>query len=169
MISEGHKNSDKLGETWSGNPLSWKDSEACSWNIELEWAQTDGAPRPVGLTVSLATGDGALNSTLLRKLPIGALARFDLQHEGARRPKNAWGKLTPDKLKGPRRGQPLEPELLKLVARLYEEAVTNGQQPSQSIAKEMDISASTAAKRIMAARRFKFLGQAIPGKKGEVN
>jgi len=169
MISHGHQIPDELGKTWSGNPLNWEDSEERTWNIAIKWAKTDGAPRPVGITITLAEGDGALNSALLRELPIGALARFDLQHEGARRPQNSWGQIKPKKLIGPQRGQALEPELLKMIARLYEEAVMNGQPPSKAIAREMNISPSTAAKRIMAARRSKFLGPAIPGKKGEIS
>lgn len=167
MIFPRHQTPRRAGETWSGNPLSWKDSESRTWNVVLEWEKAEGAPRPIGISLSLTSGEGTLNSALLRELPIGTLARFDLQHKSPKPQKDSWSSIGLEKSRGPRRGHALEPELLKVVARLYEEALMSGQKPSQAIARQLNISPSTAAKRIMAARKQKFLGPAIPGKKGE--
>lgn len=168
MISNGHIPQPKSrNHTWSGNPLTWKDSESRGWNVTLEWATVNGAPQPTGISIALARGEGTLNSSVLRELPIGALARYDLQHGAARVSSSRPNPQPAPKDRGPQRGQSLDPKILDQVARLYQQAVTTGVPPAMLIAHQFAISQSAAAKRIMAARKAGFLGPASPGKKGE--
>lgn len=168
MISLGHSSARPRGaQTWFGNPLTWTDRANREWNITLEWSQEQGAPRPVGMTVSLATLPASMTSALLRELPIGELAQIDLNNNSARQPRAVRATKAQPKTVGPQRGTPLDRATLETVARLYREALQNGKPPAETIANALSISPSTAAKRIMAARKMNILGPAAPGRKGE--
>lgn len=154
--------------TISGNSLVWKDSQSRKWNIIFQWRLINGTPHATGISLSLVEGEGSLSSSLLRKLPIGALINYDLQHGGAQKICLQSKIQISSETQGPQRGQPLDSKILEQVAFLYRQALQNGTSPSKMIAQAFLITESSAAKRIMAARKAGFLGPACPGKKGEL-
>lgn len=151
----------------SGNSLVWKDSESRKWNIIFQWKLINGTPHPTGISISLIEGEGSITSSLLRELPIGAIIRFDLQHGGARKIYSQSQIQISPETQGPLRGNPLNSNILEQVSLLYRQALQLGTSPTKMISQAYLISESSAAKRIMAARKAGFLGPASPGKKGE--
>jgi hypothetical protein len=103
----------------------------------------------------------------MREIPIGELARFDLNNNGARQPRATRAGESTVKGTGPQRGTPLDQKALETVAHLYREALRTGKPPAATVAAALNIAPSTAAKRIMAARRQNLLGPTAPGRKGE--
>ena len=69
----------------------------------------------------------------------------------------------------PTRGKPLTDKHLKAVAETYRGAVERGDRPAKHICEVAGVSRPVAANWIRAARDRGFLGDAIPGKAGEVS
>jgi hypothetical protein len=68
----------------------------------------------------------------------------------------------------PRKGRKITDDDLRIVADVYRTAWRQGADPRRAVAEQFHLSDSGAAKRIRAARDAGFLGQARPGKAGEV-
>jgi hypothetical protein len=67
----------------------------------------------------------------------------------------------------PRRGSPITDASLRAVADRYREAVERGDPPTQSVARELNVARSTAARWVTKARERDFLGPALKGRAGE--
>jgi hypothetical protein len=67
----------------------------------------------------------------------------------------------------PRQGSPLTDDNLRQVAELYRVAVEHGAPPTQTVADQMHVARSTAARWVGAARKRGFLGPAVRGRGGE--
>jgi hypothetical protein len=69
----------------------------------------------------------------------------------------------------PRRGSPVSDANLRQVADLYRAAFRRGDPPTRTIADEMHIARSTAARWVAKARDRGMLGPAMQGKAGEAS
>jgi hypothetical protein len=67
----------------------------------------------------------------------------------------------------PRRGSPITDANLNAVAERYREALERGDPPTQSVARELNVARSTAARWVTKARERGFLGPALQGRAGE--
>jgi hypothetical protein len=147
-----------------GEVFAWSDNKNNEWQICFDVAVRQGRRQAVGIhIVASPHNDNGLTSEAMRSLPFGALITEYLKHQANKRPAPA----TSEKVKGTKRGTPLDNEVLKTVADLYRHAVNNGISPTSHIAETMNISPSGAAKRIQAARQAAFLKPARRGKPGE--
>jgi hypothetical protein len=152
---------------WLGTPMEWTDSTKKRWTIQFEWGYFQGSPHPFQLRISIETGSAPITAKTINEIPFRDLTKFDLQHTPA--PSISELKVPrPKSATGPQRGHALNEDTLAIVADLYRFALRRGLSPATYIAETMNISKSTAAKRIMAARRHQFLGQAPSSKKGEL-
>jgi hypothetical protein len=68
---------------------------------------------------------------------------------------------------GARRGEALQHEDLAEVAKVYRAATRAGEPVTRAVSERFGIASSTAAKRILMARRAGLLGAPIAGKAGE--
>ena len=148
----------------SGEVFTWADKRHNEWQIRFDIAMRQGRRQAVGIHILASPhNDVGITSDAMRDLPFAALLNEYLKRE-------SLGTLSPipsEKLKGTKRGAPLDDEVLKTVADLYRFAVNSGISPTKHIAETMKISPSAAAKRIQAARQAAFLKPARPGKSGE--
>jgi hypothetical protein len=67
----------------------------------------------------------------------------------------------------PRRGSPITDENLHQVAELYRAALERGDPPTQTVADQMEVPRSTAARWVAEARKRNLLGPALRGRAGE--
>lgn len=67
----------------------------------------------------------------------------------------------------PRRGSPMTDANLRAVADRYKEALDRGDPPTQSVARELNVARSTAARWVTKARERGFLGPALKNRAGE--
>lgn len=134
--------------------------------ITLRWDIVNGRVDPVEVTITAPKGR-IVTREVLREIPLGKIVdesrveQIALAERAAKAAKTKQGK---------RDGHAYAAKLgggLEVVAATYREAFAAGRSPIEAVAKELGIAESTAAKRVMAARRAGFLGQARPGKGGE--
>lgn len=109
-----------------------------------------------------------INSVDLEQITVEQYRRIPL----SKFMKQALSKVAPKPelevtLKGAQRGASLPDDLLEEVARIYKDSVNYGNSPIPAIAQSFGISKSTAAKRVMLARKLGYLGKAVKGKAGE--
>ena len=142
----------------------WTDRNKKDWHVAFEITNHSGRSQPIGFKITAAPDNQTqLTSETLRSFPFTRVFTQYLT-------KNSSAQTRTDvsiKQKGPRRGTPLENSTLELVAQIYRHALNTGFSPTKLIAEQMNISTSTAAKRIQKAREQFFLKPAHPGKPGE--
>lgn len=174
---------DHSDDTAEAITREWRSSTGQRFDVEVVWVEVDGRMEPLAVTIrSVRSRDSGheggaevpLSSALLREIPFGtifkeqrstgfrfALARSlkareqsDAQTEArAQRQQKAFkavGKRTP--------------EGLAAIAAAYRDAHLYGSNPVATVASKFNIPRSTAAKRVMAARRAGLLPPALPGK-----
>ena len=148
----------------SGEIFTWSDNKSNEWQINFDIALRQGRRQAVGIhIVASPHNNHGLTTEAIRSLPFAALLNEYLKQQAS-----TSNSPTPtEKVKGTRRGTPLDEEVLKMVADLYRHAVNSGISPKTHIAETMNISPSGASKRIQAARQSAFLKPARPGKSGE--
>jgi hypothetical protein len=134
-------------ETDNSRPVSSPDFRAVPWGDGIAKAaksMLEGAPTPTGRP------DFYLMAPLT---DLGAFARTVEQARSAELP---------------RRGRPsLGDELYRETARVYREAWAHHEpDPTGAVARYFDIRPTTAARRVVTARRLGFLGKATPRKAG---
>jgi hypothetical protein len=155
----------------TGQP--WNADEGMTWEVSIAWSDVGGRAEPVGYLVESPAG-APLPPDLLRRLPMGGIVRH-ARREAARMLKelqsrglglfDAEGLDHAARLEQAFSGRPGQ---LQEVAEIYRQAHLVGDQPVTAVAHRQGVSKSTAAKRVMAARRAGYLGQALPGRGGEV-
>ncbi len=134
-----------LGVTLDGLPFS----------VVARWQIFEGRAEPVLVTV-FTNPPRPVTAEQIRRLPIGSILagmRRDLAWETDRSPDDPRQPVREAARRGPQRGRPWVAGDLKEVAGVYREAWTFGRPVTESVAKHFAISASTASKRIMAARK----------------
>ena len=139
--------------------------------------RADRAPRPES---------GPVTRELLRKIPITKLLATAMKtplvyFKIGEPPPGGGAKIEPPTsverakfyesyaqgARRPRRGSPLTDDNLDKVAKLYRSAVERGDPPTQTVADQMQVARSTAARWVSAARSRGLLGPAVPGRGGE--
>jgi hypothetical protein len=144
--------------------FTWTDRNKKDWQVTFEITNPGGRRQPIGFKITAAPDNQTqLTSEILRSFPFTRVFTLYLA-------KNSSAQTRTDvsiKQKGPRRGTPLDNSTLELVAQIYRQALNTGLSPTKLIAEQMNISTSTAAKRIQKAREQFFLKPALPGKPGE--
>lgn len=142
-----------------------------AWRVESLWQSINGRAEPIAVVFS---NDGqAVTATNLRQLPLGeilaesrqliskeAALQKELLSKAGYTPSSANMTLpvhiplfVPFAETGPRRGQPLSGDDLRLVAEIYKAAYQRSESVQRAVADAFHIAPSTATKRIMAARK----------------
>lgn len=134
--------------------------------VTIVWTTLNGRLEPHKVTVQAPEGR-PVTAEALRSIPLGTIVtelrtRVAAAHERRSRTSTSseerarWLKVASQA------GGALEP-----VAEIYREAHRAGLSPIEEVATALGVSKSTAAKRVVAARRAGHLGPAVPGKAGE--
>lgn len=139
--------------------LLWKDPETNKkYYVSIHFVTVDGINRFVGYKV-LSVDDSQITVELTRRIPLIKLEK-EAKEKAFPKPKfNAT-------LRGAQRGSTLPDDLLEEVAIIYKDALNYSVSPIKAVAKAFNISKSTAAKRVMLARKQGYLGKATRGKAG---
>jgi hypothetical protein len=148
------------------NRFPWKDEAGVKWEVTLGWGIVNGRYEAVEVRIIGPGRQRAVTSETLRRIPLGKFVRENRKRQQAereglqgkardRRTKNFW---RDDTMRwGGQRGVALTVEDLREVARVYGEARAWGDPVTKAVAERFKISESTAAKRIMRARRAGFI------------
>ena len=143
---------------------TWTDLNKNDWRITFEITNHKGRRQPIGFKITAATDNQTpLTSETLRSFPFTRIFAQYLAKDSSAQTRTDIS----IKQKGPQRGTPLQNSTLESVAQIYRHALNTGVSPTKLIAEQMNISTSTAAKRIQKAREQFFLKPANPGKPGE--
>ena len=152
--------------------LQWTMLDGRPWTVQMLWSSASGRLEPISVTVTgrvLEPVDGPpVLADVLRRLPVGAMQRQARRHaiaiSSSRSPSSTRSPSAAEfyaELGKAHRGVASSPEEIRKVADIYLEAWTNFLPVTDAVATEFGISKSTAAKRIMKARRAGLLG-AVP-------
>jgi hypothetical protein len=134
--------------------------------LYVAWDIVHGRLEPVDVRVEAYPGETVTAETL-RAIPFGRLIAEKRRSQESLHRYVARHAAEPERVKEALRVADAAGANLEGVAALYREAHALGRSARQEIAEAFDISPSTAAKRIMAARKAGLLGPARPGKAGE--
>lgn len=140
--------------------LHWKDPVTQNgFDISAKIHKIDGVYRMTGISIDCVDKE-QITVEQYRRIPISNIMKKGLSMVA---PKPEMGVT----LKGAQRGSSLPDDLLEEVARIYKDSINYGVSPIPAIASAFGISKSTAAKRVMLARKQGHLGKAVKGKAGE--
>jgi hypothetical protein len=144
---------------------NWKDVNGNRWRIDVIYKILEGRPMPVELRIRAVEQGYALTQSIIRALPLAGTVNQYFQVKGFR--------VEVDRSPRAKRvNKEYSDEELTVVANLYREAFKAHRPVQATVAQELKIPISTAAKQIAAARRRNFLGPATrrrPGEHPEVN
>lgn len=144
-VSSTHANPDGLAWTLR----RWPDPEAGPYEIGMAWAEVDGRPECVEVTVK--RGGAPVPATALRQLPLGDFIAAD---RAAQAPAvvavGGMRKSAADRL--------------KLAAELYQAALAAGQRPTKAVAEHFGISPGGASNLVARARAAGLLPPTSAGK-----
>ena len=139
--------------------LHWKDPVAKKgFDVTIKLKKIDGFIRLAGISID-PVGDFDLTVEMYRRVPIIELWKQAVKQSMPKPEFNAT-------LTGAQRGSTLPDDLLEEVATIYKDALNYKLSPIEAVAKSFSISKSTAAKRVMLARKHGYLGKATRGKAG---
>jgi len=147
---------------------SWKDGNGNRWRVEVDFKTIDGRQMPVELRVRAVAPGYALTQSIIRALPLAGTVDQYFRVKGFR----VEVDRSPRSPRAKRVNKEYSDEELTVVANLYREAFKAHRPVQATVAQELKIPISTAAKQIAAARRRNFLGPATrrrPGEHPEVN
>ncbi|MGD9701572.1 MAG: hypothetical protein AB7Q42_06035 [Acidimicrobiia bacterium] len=146
----------------------WVDSTGRTWVTECEWAEVNGRMEPVRLVLTPGAADAVTDSidpnsyrpisaALIREMPIGKILA-DVRQRSANW--FAWAKREGHEDAAARldtynrpRTKPLDQAELEQVADIYRAAWYQGAPPVVAVADALNLPHSTAAKRVMKARK----------------
>ena len=144
---------------------NWKDVNGNRWRVDVVYATLEGRQMPVELRIRAVEEGYALTQSILRALPLAGTVDQYFQVQGFR--------VEVDRSPRAKRvNKEYSDEELAVVANLYREAFKAHRPVQATVAQELNIPISTAAKQIAAARRRGFLGSATrrrPGERPEMN
>ena len=126
----------------------WTDSDGQKWNIEFQLKTVRNIARIHAFQIRGTTPDARLTANQLREVPFGQLSEEFLALAQRFLPKKKSETL-PGSAGGQRATSKAE---LRLVADLYEQAVSQRVDTQKYVAKGLNVSSPTAARRIRAAR-----------------
>lgn len=168
----------KIKQFWTSS-TKYCDQDNHVWELKYKWQMIDERPEIFELTITSENSNSPITTSALRTIPISAI--FDAMRstmktkyvvevlQSADSPK-APGRQIRIKTKalpqGGQQGTPLRQELLTSTAVAYREALVKGLPVQAYVAEAFDIPLSTAAKRIMAARRAGLLSSSNTARKG---
>jgi hypothetical protein len=148
-------------------------------SIEVE-VETDGTGycralevRPRGKGAAVTSESLRISVPKLTKQAVALAARLYPPNEGFKfvsTPPDAAAAFYEDYTKDarrPRRGSPLTDSNLRQVADLYRAALKRGDPPTQTVADELHVARSTAARWVTKARERNLLGPSLRGRAGE--
>ena len=156
------------------------DVNGTPWTVKVEWTSRRGQSHPRSITFALADSKaippalGRLRASNLRHFPFKDALNLARQGRAERRASvrvykdldaasrtGAKRSVTDPSSSsiptGPQQGARIGREQSQLVARIYKQAVENGTAVTDAVADALNVSRSTATKRIMRARRDGFL------------
>jgi hypothetical protein len=143
--------------------------EIGTWKIKGKWHMVRKTPEVFEVTISSASAESPITTTALRAIPLSRI--FDEQRATLKsqqvdrimvavesiQPRTRSTSASGRTAQGSRQGVALDDELLKRTAAEYHIAQISGLPVQQHIAAFFNVSRSTAAKRIMAARAKGFI------------
>jgi hypothetical protein len=177
---------------------AFTDRQGHQWSIDVLWTYVGARLEPAGVYVVSADDPPVpLTAETLRRIPFGTLVDNYRRQEvkSSEELLANWAKAREPGFAGhaemegwyvpftdeqaasvremveasrPKKGRTLTNDDLQVVADVYRTAWRQGADPRRAVAEQFHLSDSGAAKRIRAARDAGLLGQARPGKAGEV-
>jgi hypothetical protein len=149
-----------------GESHFWWPAPPRGYSLTILWDIVNDRVEPIEFTVRAPKGK-AVTAEALRRIPFGRLVS-DRRSEQRRLVKKAIER-EPRLPEGDKYLAPYDRPGADLgrVAAVYREAHARGLAPVEAVAEALGIARSTAAKRVMDARRAGALGPARPGKSGE--
>lgn len=174
--------SERVGNVYEVASVPWRD-----WNVRISWTVLHGVPTPVGLELIPTSSDPApLTSTVLRDLPFGRLAqqtRLQVADGLQQWAEELLAQVPPEAptlqryiqdrtehvlepFRGEKRGRDLGDEMYRRVARVYAQALVDGENPTAAVeAAFTDVhNRSTAARRVKEAERRGYLSKTTRGR-----
>lgn len=147
-----------------------RDVTGTLWRVSTTWTEIAGRMEPTRIEIAATDDHAAVNGEVLKRLSFGTIIA---DHRRRLIEANDWFARTVDDVDaspqeraaakraferrvatlGARRGIALNPDGLEAVARVYREAHQRGQPVQAAVAETFGIARSTAASRIMLARR----------------
>jgi len=144
--------------------LCWPKAPRGHW-LTIIWDEVHGRFEPVELRIA-ATKDKTVTAQLLREIPFGTIVEEERkkQKELTKRALDRHPRIV-----GPIRDDALRPfgNDLEVVADVYRDAHLRGLSTTRAVADALNVSMSTAKKKVIAARKAGHLAPARPGKAGE--
>jgi hypothetical protein len=133
--------------------ITFRDANGSQWRVEVEFKAESGRIGISSLSISSVDGKTALTRRVLRDLSLDQLFRGAMATESkqlSKRNRKATG----------HKGRTHTEDELREVAEIYMAAFQAHRPVQKTVADMLGVSVSTAAKRIMAARRSGFLSLA---------
>lgn len=146
-----------------------RDKRGREWMVRVEWTELTGRMEPTSLLVIAPEHRQALNAETIKQLALGTILsehrkrmvhqleqaaakeRPQMTRSEAAQMKAAWKRKAAQY--GASRGVAMTPEGLEAVATVYRQAYEEGRPVQKAVADAFGIAVSTAANRIMLARR----------------
>ena len=132
-------------------------------DVIFEWKTIGQRREVVGISIKSAGFKSALTAGDIRSIPFSIIETMERQV----RQDLVLENRNIDVKSGPQSGTTLTSKELRMVADLYREARNLGTPTARHIAEKLEISESAVGKRIAAARKAGFLGDALGTKAGE--
>ena len=134
--------------SWDINKTEFVDSNGDRWVLSVEFKTVKGRVAPAALLIEPLGGVVELKTELLQELSIQKIVKPWIEQEQMRLARHNFNRQVKA-----HSGRPHSDDELQSVANVYRIAYAKSLPVQQTVAKTLGIPLSTAAKRIMAARR----------------